>query len=184
MARLITLLSALSVTLAAPSSLFPRQTSIDPSNQWIYDLKSSGAPYDGFYVAGVVYNTTLGYGPAIVGLIRPPLAYPLTYSVQDGKVRAGSDFGGESWFQMPATTGLINYTDAASASEGFTYGVDAAGNTDHLLRYQGSEAVWWGCTSMQPDGRAVLYVEIDGIPPTDGDCTQVTLVGEGNPSKR
>ena len=174
--HLTTLLTALPLTLALHyRDLSSRQSSFDPSNQSVGNLRTVAPAGDRSIVGTAVYDPANIYDPHLLAALSPSTsndAMGLDYSVREGKLRGRSIYGAEIWFLMPETTGYINITnDATTASTGFTYG------TDNLLKYEGDATSWWACTGLQRSGFFLLYVDIDGIAPTAGTCTAVSLNG-------
>ena len=97
-------------------------------------------------------------------------------------MRAGSDFGGQIFWIVPANsdgtgyvTGFLNTTSDASgagAMPGFTF--NAIG--DNTLGFTGEGfGGFYGCTALQVNGDLVLEMEFDGVVPSDGDCKPLTV---------
>ena len=96
-------------------------------------------------------------------------------------MRAGSDFVGQLFWIVPTNdngdfvTVFLNTTSDASgmgATPGFTF--NATG--DNTLGFTGEGfGGFYGCTGLQVNGNLVLEMEFDGVVPSDGDCTPLTV---------
>ena len=188
-------LSSLTLTSAAllPKRpiILPRQTITNTTNHQVGFLYARDAANNTYDIAGTVPDPSNPYGvQPIVGL-SPYVdlshnEYKLDYSVRGlGLVRAGSDFGGQLFWIVPTLassdddgdyiTGFLNTTSDASgagATPGFTF--NATG--DNTLGFEGEGwRGFYGCTALQTSGNLVLEMEFDGVVPSDGDCTPLTV---------